>query len=206
MSINRITSSLLAEARKEAEEIVKAAELQATKMIEEEKAKKTALLKVAEDEIKKILKEREKERIAWAHLEAKRILAEAREDAIKSALETFFSLLKEIREHKEYPNFLRNCLEKALEELATKDVIVHTVKGDKKYLTSFNGKIVEDLDSFGGLVVETADNKIRINLTVEELFEVKRDNFRKKIYEKLFGKEGAGTEEETKEKIRKNIK
>lgn len=187
MGIDKLASSIIADANKEAAEIIKAAEWHVQKMVADEKAKKPVLLKEAENEIAKRITDHEKERIAWARLEAKRILAEAREDAIKSALEEFFSMLGEIRKHKDYSKFMARSFDGALKEIGTKDVIVHVLKGDKKYLGSFSGKVLEDLSSFGGLILESADGKVRINMTVEALFESNRDAFRKKAYENLFG-------------------
>lgn len=186
MGVDRVTSSLLADAKKEAEEIVKAAEWHVAQMTKEEKAKRPLLFKSAEDEVAKLMNEKERERIAWARLEAKRTIYEAREDAIKSVTDEFFSLLKDVRQHKNYVGFMKRCLSEALNEIGTKEVTVHVGKGDKKCLSSYTGKVLEDLDRFGGLIIESADHKVRVNMTVEELFELKRDGFRKKIFDELF--------------------
>lgn len=205
MGIERVTASLLADARKEADEILKTAEWHVMQMIKEEKAKRGALLSATEEEAAKLLKGRERERMAWARLEAKRILSEAREDAIKNVIEDFFSLLNDMRSHKNYPVFLRHCLAEAMNEIGSKDVIAHLVKGDKKHIGSFDGVIVEDLASFGGLIIETADNKVRVDMTVEAIFESRREEFRKKVFEAFFGdgKETKKVEEKQKEKTRK---
>ena len=65
------------------------------------------------------------------------------------------------------------------------------MKGDKSLIPALKGaKVVEDLHGFGGALLESADGKIRMDLTLETLFESRRDEIRKKIYEKLFGEGG----------------
>lgn len=196
MAIDKLTASLLADAKKEADEIVRTAEWHVNKMITEEKARKVVLMKAAEDEIAKRIKEHEKERIAWARLEAKRIIAEAREDAIKATFEDFFSLLTDVRKSRIYGEFMKRILNNALKEIDKGDATVHVVKGDRKFINGFKGKVVEDLDCMGGLIVETNNGKVRVNMTLESLFETKRDVLRKSIYEGLFGT----TDRKTKEK------
>jgi vacuolar-type H+-ATPase subunit E/Vma4 len=48
-------------------------------------------------------------------------------------------------------------------------------------------KVVEDLKGFGGALVESADGKIRMDLTLETQFDSRRDELRKSISDKLFG-------------------
>ncbi len=188
MGVEKLISSLLGDAKKEVEDIVRTAEWHVEKMLSEERTKKAELMHEADKEIAKLLREQKKERIAWARLEGKRLISEAREDAIKIAIEEIFSMLKDIRQHKKYPEFLQRCLNNALEEIGGKNVIVYIAKGDKKNLSSFDGEIVEDLDAFGGLIVESSDRKVRVDMSVEAIFKLQQDAFRKKIYEELFGK------------------
>jgi vacuolar-type H+-ATPase subunit E/Vma4 len=156
-------------------------------MLSEERAKLSALKSEAEKSVEKMLDERSNERIAWARLEAKRVLAEAREDAIKSVIEQFFDELKKVRKTPEYKKFLKKSVPLAANELG-KGARVHIVKGDKTALPKMNGvKIVEDLKGLGGALVESSDGKIRIDLTIEMQFDSRRDELRKSISDKLFG-------------------
>lgn len=191
MGIERLTSSLLKEADEEAAKIVQAAEWHVKKMKEDERSKRAALKKEAEKEIEKLLSEQKNERLAWARLEAKRITAEAREDAINSAIDDFFSSLKEVKKSKEYKEFLSKNVSAALKELKGMKLKVHVRKEDKKLLPKLpNGcKAVTDLDALGGAVIETQDGKMKVDLTLETLFELKRDELRKMIAAKLFGGE-----------------
>ncbi len=191
MGIERITSSLLKEADEEATKIVQAAEWHVKKMKEDERSKHTALKKEAEKEIEKLLSEQKNERMAWARLEAKRINAEACEDVINNTIDDFFSSLKEVRKSKEYKDFLSKNVSAAVKEFKGMKLRVRVRKEDRKLLPKLpNGcKAVADLDALGGAVIETQDGKMRVDLTLETLFELKRDELRKMIAGKLFGGE-----------------
>jgi V/A-type H+/Na+-transporting ATPase subunit E len=187
MGIEKLKGSLLAEANEDAQKIVGSAESHVRSMVEEERSKGSAMKKEAEKDVEKQLDEQRNERIAWARLESKRIIAEAREDAIQNVVEEFFDSLGSVRKTPEYKKFLAKAVVEAAGELGG-DVSVHIVKGDKALIPAIKGaKVSEDLEVLGGAIVETADGNIRIDLTLETLFETRRDETRKRIYEKLFG-------------------
>ena len=84
--------------------------------------------------------------------------------------------------------FLKKEVTKAVAELG-KGSTVHVLKGEKKLLPKLDAAVVEDLQGLGGAMVEGADGKIRMDLTLETLFDSRRDEIRKHISEKLFGGE-----------------
>ena len=186
MGIDRLTSSLLAEAKKQADEIVKTAEGHLDKMLIEEKAKRAILLKKAEEDAFQLIDEQRKERIASSRLEAKRILNEAKEDAIKAVLEDIYTMLESISKKPSYKDFLKSTLASAMREINS--AIVHCRKDDKAVIqaTAGNARVQDDLNALGGFIVESSDGKVRLNLTLESLFESKREELRKMIYQKLF--------------------
>jgi V/A-type H+-transporting ATPase subunit E len=187
MGIERLKGSLLSEANEDARKIVEAAETHVSRMLEEERSRIAARKKESDREIEKLLEEQRNERIAWARLESKRLMAEAREDAIKNVLEEFFDSLEGVRTTPEYRKFLAKAVPEAASELGN-SVTVRVLKGDKALLPALKGaKVKEDLDALGGAIVESEDGKIRIDLTLETLFEARRDEIRKRIYDKLFG-------------------
>ena len=188
MGIEKLTGSLVSEAQSEANEIVKTASWHVETMLKAEQAKINSLKDEAVSQVAARLEEQRNERLAWARLEAKRIIVESREDAITYSLEGFFSELKVIGKDALYKSFLKKSVAKAVNELGGKPVI-HIVKGDLATLGKVNGsKIVGDLDSLGGAIVESVDGSVRIDLRLETLYELQRDNLRKEIYGRIFGK------------------
>ncbi len=189
MGIEKLKGSLLSEAQEDAQGIISAAQAQAMKMVDDESAKVSTMRKDAETDAERMLGEQRNERLAWARLESKRVMSEAREDAIKEVLESFFDALKDARKSSEYKKFLAKAVADAVSELGP-GCTIHIVKGDKSLLgASKSAKIVEDLEGLGGALVESGNGKMRIDLTLETQFETKRDDVRKMIYERLFSGE-----------------
>jgi vacuolar-type H+-ATPase subunit E/Vma4 len=187
MTMNKLISSLVSDAKKEAEGIIRTAESDVEKLIAEEKAKRAILLREADSDCGRILEDQKRERVAWARLEARRVLAEAREDAINGTLGEMYTMLADLRKSPDYGSFVKEGVARAVSELGSEDeLIVHVAKGDKKYVSKFKGEVREDLDAVGGVLVERADGKVCVNLTLESVLETRKDELRKKIYEKLF--------------------
>jgi len=102
MGIEKLKSSLIKEANDEAEKLIIAAELQVKNLLNDEKSQANAEKAQVEKEISVILNERKGERLAWARLEAKRIIAEAKEDVIKASMDTFFEKLIDSKKGQNY--------------------------------------------------------------------------------------------------------
>jgi vacuolar-type H+-ATPase subunit E/Vma4 len=187
MGIEKLKGSLLSEAGEDAGKILSTSEAQAKLILDEERARRAALKQEAEKAVEKTLQEQKNERIAWARLESKRIVAEAREDAIKGVLEDFFDSLGSVRKSPDYKKFLAGAVNSAVSELGS-GAVIHVGKGDKALITVPKGsRVVEDLDGLGGAMVESDNGKIRVDMTLETLFESGRDSIRKKIYDNMFG-------------------
>jgi V/A-type H+-transporting ATPase subunit E len=190
MGIEKLKGSLLSEAKEDAQKIVDAAQAHVDSMLEEERSKRSAMKKEAERDVERLLGEQRNERIAWARLESRRIIAEAREDAIKNVLEDFFDSLGTARKSPEYKKFLGSAFSSSVSELGS-GAVVHVAKGDRALLPSQKGvKVVEDLEGLGGLLAESADGKIRMDMTLETMFDSRRDEVRKQVHDKLFGGKG----------------
>lgn len=187
MGIERLKGSLISEAREEADKITGAAREQADGILGAEHSKCLAMRKEADASVKKLLDELRSERIAWARLESKRIMAEAKEDAIKGVLDDLFEALEASRKGAEYKRYMAKSVNAAIAELGA-GATIHVVRGDKALVPAVKGaRVVEDLDSLGGVLAESADGKIRMNFTLETLFESNRDGVRKQVYDLLFG-------------------
>jgi V/A-type H+/Na+-transporting ATPase subunit E len=187
MGIEKLRGSLLSEAQEDAQKMIKDAQDQATKIEEEERGKRSTLKKDAEGEVERMLGEQRNERLAWARLESKRVMSEAREDAIREVLESFLDALKGARKTPEYKKYLAKAVAQACSELGS-GAIIHIAKGDKSLLGPIkSAKVVEDLDGLGGARIESSSGKMLIDMTLETLFESRKDDIRKMIYDKLFG-------------------
>ncbi len=191
MGIEKLRNSLLSEASGEADRIVSQAKAQAGTFLEEERKGAEAMKAQAEKEVKGRLEEERNERLAWARLEGKRIVAEAEEDAIKSVSDDIMDALGAMHGSAEYKSFMKRAIESGCSELDG-NVVVHVKKGEKALVPKTKGisGIEDDLEGLGGAMIESANGEIRVNCTLEMLLEAKRDDLRKIIHEKLFGERG----------------
>lgn len=197
MGIDRLTTSLLADAKKEADGTIKTAEWHVEKMLGEEKAKRAILLKRAEEDAEALIEEQRKERLAWASLESKRILSEAREEAIGSVLEELYIMLGNLAKTSAYKDFLKRMVSQALSEMqGAISPVLRCRKEDKQIvqavISASNAVVDDTLDSAGGFILESRDGKVRLNLTLESLFETRREELRKQVYHQLFESGKAG--------------
>ncbi len=186
MGIRKLASSLIKEGEAEAAKIVESAKWHVQKMVEEEKAKKQGQKALVEEEVRKLLEDQRRERLAWARLEAKRLLAEGREDAIKKSLDELYALSPSIRHSAAYSKWLSSQVESALKEVGEK-AVVRVVKGDKKLLSGVKAEVEESLDGLGGAIVESADGRMRVDLRLETLLERRADEVRRALATELFG-------------------
>ena len=188
MGIEKLTGSLVGEANQGAKEIVKTAQWHVDQMLKDEQSKEDGLKEQASTEVKARLDAQRNERLAWARLEAKRVIAEAREDAITNNLESFFEELKDAHKGTAYKSFLEQSVKQAMKELGGACTI-HVSKSDAALLAKLqNCKIAIDLEALGGAIVESEDRTVRIDLRIETLFDIRRDGLRKDVNDRLFGK------------------
>jgi V/A-type H+-transporting ATPase subunit E len=186
MDIGRLTSGILEEARAEAKAISDEAAQEKRKVLAEEKKRVSLLLKGAETEAESFVAAQERERIAWAKLEAKKLSGEAREAIVREAMDKLYKEFSSFRKSGKYAAFLKERVAEALEELSVPNPTVHVCKGDSALLGGASAQVKEDLPGMGGTIVESKDGSVRVDYTLETLFEEKRDFLRKKVYEKMF--------------------
>ncbi|MGV8176896.1 MAG: V-type ATP synthase subunit E [Candidatus Bilamarchaeaceae archaeon] len=185
MGMNALLSSLDADSAKEAGRILENARKQGGDIISGARKEGEENLSNAENEAGKAVEEQKRERTAWARLEAKRVISDEKEAAIRDALVQVLEEASKLRGSKQYAGFMADSAASAEKELGAR-MTVHVRKGDRKYVPK-KYKAVEDLDASGGLIAESDGGKIRMNFTLEEVFETRKDELRRRIAQKLFG-------------------
>lgn len=186
MGLEKLKSSLIADANAEAERIVSSAQKEAKAILDSDIRSAEETKKQLEKNLDLVLSTQREERMAALRLETKRLLSEAKEDVLASAFDDFFAALKDLKKSSEYKKLLLHYLDIAKDELKG-DIIVHVSKGDKDLIPKTKNTLVkEDLEGVGGILIENADGKIRLNYTFETLFEKEKDTLRKKLYEIFF--------------------
>lgn len=183
--LHEIKSAIIRDAKEEGEAALQKAEAELEAELVKVKSDGEAMVKAAEEEAKRIVENERRERLSWAKLEAKRILAEAKEDAVNSALQSLLELMKDYVGTTQYAQKIKEKISSAVSEMSGK-ATVHVRKTDKKLFQLPRAVVVGDAEIIGGAIVESKDGKLRIDLSIEALMDANRDAIRKDIYDRLF--------------------
>jgi vacuolar-type H+-ATPase subunit E/Vma4 len=119
------------------------------------------------------------QRLAAAHLAARRLLYEAREERLAQGFAETRQLLADLSEEAEYATILRRMLASATARLG-KSARVSGRAGDAALLARLAGKSFDPSPRpiLGGLVAETPDGRRRLDLSFDELLRQHADAVR----------------------------
>lgn len=162
----------------EGQRIVEQARAQAKQVLE--RFEQEARLQAAEESL----------RVSAARLRAGKIVAEAREKCIASTISEMMGLLASGASPRNASNSGYEKLFAKLARQALKQVeggVIRCRKQDAP-LARKAGRVGEPIDCSGGLVIESADGRVRLDGTFEGLLEEHKDELNKKAFELLFEK------------------
>ena len=119
------------------------------------------------------------QRLAAAKLQARKLLYEAREKRLTSAIGETRSLLQEYTRSAEYPAVLKRMVAVATDSLG-KQIRVSGRAEDASLLAKAAGKSFDPTPQtiVRGLVAETPDGSRRLNLSFDELLRLREDRVR----------------------------
>lgn len=182
MSLAEILGAIRAGGEAQCEEIERDARMQQRAILAEARAKAadikeeafTATVRPADRERARILHH--------AHLEALRIVAEVREALIGAALSQARGQLASFRNSQEYPQVLQSLALQALEELQESfgremQACMQADPRDREYLeailarTGLDIHVAYDLNSWGGVIVQSHDQRVVVVNTLEARLE-----------------------------------
>lgn len=119
------------------------------------------------------------QRLAAAKLQARKLLYEAREKRLVSAIGETRTLLQQYTRSAQYPAVLERMVASAIESLGTPVRILGRGE-DASLLARVAGKSFDPTPQpiLGGLVAETPDGSRRLNLSFDELLRLRGDRVR----------------------------
>ena len=164
------SNSIIAEARKEASRITREAEKKMEQMNEKNDA-----------ETKKILEMIKRQELANAELENKKMLLEAKKQAIEGVFSEAMKKLETL-EDKTREVYIKKLLEKARNDIEIAHVYCN--KKDSKFLKGFNA---EPISIIGGLMAENKEKQLRVDYSFETLLQSIKENELQNISKILFG-------------------
>lgn len=168
----RMRKEALKEAQGESERIVTEAAHQAKALLESsrEKAEDEASLKLSQ--------------VSATRLEAKKRIAEARDELVAHALAEVREALVDFADSSKYDAVLKDLASSGAGALGGK-VRILARKKDLPKLKKWGYSDLEELNCWGGCIVVTTDGRIRMNQTFEALYEQALENLRQGIFEEL---------------------
>lgn len=185
MGLSQLKKELIGDAKGQAKEISLETERERKEILKEAEKQKQAVLEAAEKEANALVEDEKREQFAAIQLKAKRIVSEAKEEAVNNNLGEVWTAFAKASKDADYPRLLKRLVEEGLDALGAGAVVQVNGKDvslAKKYAK--NVKAVPGLS--GGAIVSSPDGRISINNSLEALFEERRDEVRRMVFGKLF--------------------
>lgn len=188
MALEDIINGIYDKGKIEIENIRKSSDEQVNKILEEARKKAENFL---ETNKKKIIKELEQEKImklSSTNVELKREYINKLDSLINDYVDNIKKELKNLRKTENYQKFLTNIISKGLKELNVNQnsAIIYISEKDKDLVGNYvNIKFNQNLDEYGGAIIETKDGKMIYNGSLENIFNEKINYLKEKLYEKI---------------------
>ncbi len=192
MPLDELREEILEKAKKDTYEILKEADSEAKKLLLEAKSESDGLVDKAREEAGKVIEREKSERLSAARLEAKMILADAREEMIKAVEDEVWSRLEKIHKSRDYEKLLEKWILEGVSAIGG-EAIVYANKQDsklvKKIVEGMRGAAAanDSIDCAGGVLVTSGDGRVRVDATFSALFEEHNEFMRRVAYQQLFG-------------------
>jgi V/A-type H+/Na+-transporting ATPase subunit E len=197
--VSAIASEVLGDVQKEAEAILLAAENNAKETLKKAKEQATQTYKTIISQATANA-ETEKRKIASvAEVEMRNRLLQTKEDLVDVAFEKARLKLEYFVTTKEYQNYLLNLIKIASKRIGQKKLVVQINNRDEEWLTqdmlkNLSNKLSCDLtlsdrngSYIGGCIIQTADNKIFYDVTIDNRLQEFKPILRVEIAKILFG-------------------
>ena len=197
---DKIVSSIMSEAQGKADIIMQEANAEiATINADAEKTAQSEKNKILENG-KKQSDMRYQQIISEAKMNARRAELGAKEEVIEAAFDKATDDLKDIASSgsEEYDDSLSKIIKEAVDELGSKDLIIHLNEADtnkfKSQLDSSSTFQIDDvkfqlgepIDTIGGAIVKTKNGDIEVNNTIESRLERFKSVLRSEVANVLF--------------------
>ncbi|MFQ3295901.1 MAG: V/A-type H+-transporting ATPase subunit E [Halobacteriales archaeon] len=191
MSLETVVEDIRDEARARAEEIRNEADERAEEIVQEAESDREEILDDAEREVEQQIEQEREQKVSSAKLEAKQERLEARRDVlqeVRTRVEKRLATLEDDRRRE----LTRELLDAAVAEFdpdATAEVFGRPDDEDllRSILEEYDAaEYAGEHDCLGGVVVEGADSRLRVNNTFDSIIdEVWEDNL-KDVSNRLF--------------------
>lgn len=186
MGFDALAHEIEKKAGEEAKRIMHEADAAAEKIIAEAHAASKHKVAQAKGEVSSYLETEKSERLTSAKLACSKKIADAKEQAVLNSLGLVWEEMLKVRNSPAYKKLLHSLAESATEELGTSNVLLFTNSADRKYFAGTKYRLGDSIQCSGGIIAEKKDASVRVDMTLEAIFEEKKDDLRKRIFAMLF--------------------
>lgn len=183
MTLDHLRKEIRQEAQRQRREVLKDAEVESARIVGDAETAAAALLETAKNQAR-VEASQKLSQISAARLEAKKKLAEARDEIVARQLADVREALGAFADSGKYDAVLKELANSGAQELGG-SVRVLARKKDLPKLKKAGFNDIGELDTMGGCIVESADGRIRVNHTFEALYEHGVEKLRQAIFEEL---------------------
>jgi V/A-type H+-transporting ATPase subunit E len=197
--LSAIAKDVVGDVQKEAEALISAAEQEAKETLKaaKEEADQNYRAKISQTKTKA---EAEKRKIAsLTEVEIRNSLLQAKEDLVDAAFEKAQAKLKAFVDSEEYHDYLLASIQKGAKRIGQKNLTVQVNAKDKEWLTPdvlkrLSSKLHVELkisektgDYLGGCIIQTDDEKIILDVTLDNRLMELKPVLRVELAKTLFG-------------------
>ncbi|MBS3063439.1 MAG: V-type ATP synthase subunit E [Candidatus Diapherotrites archaeon] len=190
MGLDTLQKEILLDAKKEADALLAGADQERRRILAAANTEREKVLTIARESIAKVVEAEKNERLTSARLAANRLVNDAKSRQVDQAIDRVWEAFKEAGNGASYYKRLGQLVEAGLQEFGGK-AVVHLNSQDLKSEVGKKHKNLlakEPLKAVGGAIITSADGKIRMDCTLEQLFAENREGIRKTAYAELFGR------------------
>lgn len=185
MSVEKIINQIEIDTENEIKKILKEAEKQAEIILKNERknaiVKSETILSNGEkksESLKQIIISKENQK-------AKKNITKAKEEIIEKCFSDAFSKIKNYPDEK-YEKLLNNFIKKGIKKIGKDCSVKISNENDKKITNKYKLKVIGQMNSLGGLILISKDEKITLDYTIEGIIKREKDKIRIKIGKILF--------------------
>ena len=182
MALDAVVESVLASSKDKVAQINTEGDQEAAGILNEARKRAAEIKSRKETEVAHATEGIERREISSAHLDVKRSELNVHKDLLEQARTKFLDALQKMSKKDN-----EALLKKLLEPYNLKDMKVYSNKKDEAFVSSLAPNYGGNLDTLGGVVIESKDGALRYDLTYETLAREVFNNRMKEVSGILFG-------------------
>ncbi len=188
MALENVINEIYEKGKQEVQKIREEAEKEAEKIIAEAKAKAEEIIAKAKENAEKEAESLRRQEISSVKLEMKREMLNKQKEILDAVFESLKQRIQEMDIETR-----RKIIESLLKNNAQPGMIVYSNKNDEDLVKSIIQELKLDLkyggnvDCLGGVILESEDGEVRLNLTFDELLNNLYEQKMSEVSKILFG-------------------